>query len=350
MRTLLLLLLAFAFQYGTAQIADVQDPVPAPAWFEENCARNVGLWIADNSEYMDEMERFEAYGIEWRWGLGYQHIEGELFGLQNGKRSAAFWKLVQYWDAGDQQVKVLQFAGMGAYGLGHLVREDESHLSLTQHFMFPDGSLRWEGHKTELFEGYDVGESLLLNDKGEWEKKRTYTWRKIDPRKQPIAERIRTRIDTLASGELSVEQVFEAEAPIERVWAAFATGKGAREWMAPLVEVDLRSGGAIRVNARPGGVMGDDQTLEIGIVNYVPQRMLTMFIDLSVRWKDIAPEEAANVYNMVEFEDLGDGRTRVTTRGLGYKADPRFARPVDYFVRGNLKGYANLLEYLEAEK
>ena len=120
--------------------------------------------------------------------------------------------------------------------------------------------------------------------------------------------------------------------------------------MAPLVEVDLRTGGAIRVNARPGGVMGDDQTLEIGIVSYVPERMLTMFIDLSVRWKDITPEEAANVYNMMEFEDLGDGRTRVTTRGLGYKADPRFARPVDYFVRGNMKGYERLLKALESEK
>lgn len=343
--TLFLLISSFA----SAQVAERPEPSPAPPWFQRELERNVGLWIADNSKYMDETEPFEQYGIEWKWGLGKMSIEGELFGLYKGQRSSSFWKLVQYWDAGRKEAVVLQFGVMGAVGQGVLKRIDDVDISLTQHFLFQDGSVRWERHETEQYDGYDIGASLTLDKEGEWQQRRVYTWRKVDRNKQSTVDRITTRIDTLPSGELAVVQDFVVEAPLLHAWEAFTTKEGAEKWMAPLVAVDLRNGGSIQVNARKGGVIGDDQTTTLKIVNYLRGKMLTTHIDISKRWPDISAEEATRIFHIIEFEDEGNGQTRVTTSGIGYLADGRFNRAIDYFIRGNKGSYVKLIEGLEAK-
>ncbi|NNM23299.1 MAG: hypothetical protein HKO54_07080 [Flavobacteriaceae bacterium] len=139
--------------------------------------RQVGIWKASNSEYMNENETDDAYAIEWKWGVGQKSLLGILFGMKNGERTNDYWQFVQFWDSKVQKVRVLQIAMFGVYGEGFLERIDASNSKVVQTFVTPDGHSYSEGHTTQVFDNYEVSISYEIKE-GEWIKKRTYTWHK----------------------------------------------------------------------------------------------------------------------------------------------------------------------------
>src|SRR5687767_14842143 len=60
------------------------------------------------------------------------------------------------------------------------------------------------------------------------------------------------------------------EAPIAKVWAAWATSEGLRSWLAPHAEIDLRVGSRMRTNYNAQGSLGDPQTIENTVLSFDP--------------------------------------------------------------------------------
>lgn len=346
---LLLLALPSLAQQPEAGFKPFGDPKPIPEWYQKEMARNIGFWVADNSAYQSPDEPFEEFRLEWHWAPGKMGIEGELYGMQNGRRTPTFWRFIQYWDPARGEVHIEQIGIMGGIGKGYLERLDDTHFRMNQWFQFAGGDYFMDVHHISVMEGYDLLTNYRLNEEGKWQEDRTYKWVRRNPYDLPISERIQTRIDTLPSGQVSVLQEFVVDAPRGKVWAAFTQAESARQWMAPLLAFDLRNGGSIQANARKGGQIGDDQTATIQIVHVSPGKLLTTQIPLHMRWTDISPEESANIFITVVLEDEAHRRTRVSTWGTGYLADPRFARAIDYHIRGNEGAYAKLIRYLESK-
>ena len=135
------------------------------------------------------------------------------------------------------------------------------------------------------------------------------------------------------------------DAPVEEVWKAFSTGQGARHWMAPVAEVDLRLHGTIKTNYNPQAKIGDPGTIVHHILSYEPERM----ISTQFTAPEGAPPKARiaqSVWWVARMEPLSGGRTRLTYTGVGWGQGPEWEEAFLFFDRGNAWTFQQLVNYL----
>ena len=147
------------------------------------------------------------------------------------------------------------------------------------------------------------------------------------------------------ANELILIQEISVSAPIEDVWSAYTTDDGWTAWAAPKAKVDLRVGGTIRT-AYQGEVGGSD-TNTLHIINYVPERILTLRAELSSNWPEIMQKDAEKLSNVVIFDELATNTTRIQSYGVGYTDAPEYDQMMSFFIRANESLYQNLRTYLE---
>lgn len=122
--------------------------------------------------------------------------------------------------------------------------------------------------------------------------------------------------------------------PVERVWAVFTTAEGYKQFGVAKAEVDFRVGGLIRSHYSPDGVIGDEGTIENTILAYEPMRMVAFKCTKAPRGFPF-PEAMAKCWSLAYIEDLGDGRTRLTLKGLGYDDTEESRKMRGFFDAGN---------------
>lgn len=116
-------------------------------------------------------------------------------------------------------------------------------------------------------------------------------------------------------------------------------------WASPKAEIDLRVGGMIRTAYQ--GEIGGDNTNTLHIVNYVPERLLTLRAELNSNWPAIMQEDAEKLSNVILFDEIADGVTRIQSYGIGYTNAPEYDQLMNFFIQANEGLYRNLGAYLE---
>jgi uncharacterized protein YndB with AHSA1/START domain len=154
---------------------------------------------------------------------------------------------------------------------------------------------------------------------------------------------------TLAAGDVRAQNiepiVSEAiiEAPVEAVWAAWSTGAGLREWLAPHAEIEMRIGGLMRTSYNAQATLGDASTIENVVLSFEPGRMLSIRVAKTPEGFPF-PNAIQHMWTVIYLEPLDSGRTRIRVVGLGFGPDEEFLRMRDFFQRGNdatLRGLQN---------
>jgi uncharacterized protein YndB with AHSA1/START domain len=163
------------------------------------------------------------------------------------------------------------------------------------------------------------------------------------------SSKIESRVQKTEAGELILLHTVSIEAPVAEVWKAYTTSEGYAAWAAPVVEVDLRAGGSIRSHYDPDAKLGDPQTNRLRIVNYVPERLLTLQADVSENWPEILRADAENLYNVILFESPTPDTTRILSYGLGYRDSTEMRGLMGFFEVANATLYEGLIAQLEGE-
>jgi uncharacterized protein YndB with AHSA1/START domain len=147
--------------------------------------------------------------------------------------------------------------------------------------------------------------------------------------------------------ELILVQEVVVEAPIGEVWGAYTTSAGWMAWASPQAEVDLRAGGTIRTHYGPDAEIGDPGTNTLHIVNYVPERVLTLRAEISDRWPEVMKADEGKLMNVIVFDALGDAVTRIRSYGVGYRDLPAYDDLMEFFIPANEGLFQKLKEHLE---
>jgi uncharacterized protein YndB with AHSA1/START domain len=142
-----------------------------------------------------------------------------------------------------------------------------------------------------------------------------------------------------------VETVVVVDAPVEKAWWAFTTKEGLEAWMVGLASVELKVGGPVLTRYKKDGKLGDAGTIAHTLAAYDPLRMVV--------WKPARapagfPFEKAwlKTWSVIYFEPLPGGRTRVTSRMLGYDDSADSQKMRRYFVGGNQQTFVALQRFL----
>lgn len=171
--------LAAAAMVSTASAEDAS--AAAPEWFLEEIrvlTADGGRWIADNSQYRNDQETFEEYGIEWRASFEGTSMTGRLFGLRGGKEVGDFWELRQYWHPGRKEAVLEQFGWRGALGTGRIWR-DGAMTKMDQTFYWGDGSVSRDGHIAAFPDADTHDTQSFTIDGNAWMAKRRYVWKRV---------------------------------------------------------------------------------------------------------------------------------------------------------------------------
>jgi uncharacterized protein YndB with AHSA1/START domain len=164
-------------------------------------------------------------------------------------------------------------------------------------------------------------------------------------RQQPLVNGAESRVSRTDANELILIQEVSFAAPVEDVWRAYTTAEGWTAWASPKAEIDLRVGGTIRTAYQ--GEIGGSNTNTLHIVNYVPERLLTLRAELSTSWPEIMQEDAERLSNVILFDETADGVTHIQSYGIGYTDAPEYEQLMGFFIKANEGLYQNLKVYLE---
>ena len=158
-------------------------------------------------------------------------------------------------------------------------------------------------------------------------------------------EKATSYVSKTDANELILIQETSFAAPIAEVWKAYTTAEGWTAWASPKAEIDLRVGGTIRTAYQ--GEIGDSNTNVLHIVNYVPEKLLTLRAELSNDWPEIMQEDAEKLSNVILFDEIANGVTRIQSFGIGYTDAPEYDQLMGFFMKANETLYENLRAYLE---
>lgn len=169
-------------------------------------------------------------------------------------------------------------------------------------------------------------------------------------RKDPAAE-----LGRGVAGERVLRQEVIVDTGLATAWDLFTDKSAIERWMAPVAKVDLSNAGRIRTHYDACAAVGDPGTIELRIINLIPRKMLTLQAvlpdDPRPEWMNETVFAARDrLTNVVEFEPLSDGRTRITSWGLGYGDGPEWDQMIDFFTRGNAWSFAQLQKAVGGER
>jgi hypothetical protein len=143
------------------------------------------------------------------------------------------------------------------------------------------------------------------------------------------------------------ERVLRIECTIpmgkKEAWKLFTTEAGLRKWIAPVAAIDLRVGGRILTNYDRTKSVRDEGTISLPIINYLDGEMLTLKVRLNRQFAAKVRREDGNLQEIIQLEDLGDGRTHIRSSMVGWGVGPEWDNTYAFFAKGNTWTYRQLV-------
>lgn len=134
--------------------------------------------------------------------------------------------------------------------------------------------------------------------------------------------------------------------PLDRVWDAWSTDTGLQGWIAPVAHINLRTGGMITTHYDRRARLGDPGTIRLPITGYLEKQLIVLKVVLSDDFPKKVRDEQGNLQEIVQFLDLGGGRTKIISSMVGWGDGKEWDQTYDFFARGNRWTYQQLCKYL----
>jgi uncharacterized protein YndB with AHSA1/START domain len=161
------------------------------------------------------------------------------------------------------------------------------------------------------------------------------------------AQTVKDTSFTTSTGERVLQQEIIVDASLEDVWKTWTTSEGLRTFVAPMIVVELKTGGDWFANYALGAKVGDPGTIHNTVLNYLPMEMLSIKIGLT----DIFPKElrdANSLFSVLSFRDLGKKQVKVVESIVGWRSGPNWDKTYEFFRRGDaltLKAFSWSLQH-----
>jgi uncharacterized protein YndB with AHSA1/START domain len=138
--------------------------------------------------------------------------------------------------------------------------------------------------------------------------------------------------------------------PVDRLWHAWTRADELRHWVAPVVEVDFRTGGVLSTNYDAKGTIGAPGTIRLPIVACIDRQLIVLKVNLNADFPRSVRGSDQQLLEIVQLVDAGDGHSVLRSSMVGWGAGPDWDKAYDFFARGNEWTYRNLAKYLVTSK
>ncbi len=160
-------------------------------------------------------------------------------------------------------------------------------------------------------------------------------------------KRVISVVDSSQTNNMVLKQSFVVNVPLDSVWNAYTTKKGWENWAVAKAEIDFKVNGLIKTNYNKDGKIGDDSTITLHVINYIPKYMLTLQAEITKNFPEFMKTDEKDLFNIILFEEISPTKTKVISYGIGYKNNKKYMSLMKFFIQGNEQSYLNLISYLE---
>lgn len=150
----------------------------------------------------------------------------------------------------------------------------------------------------------------------------------------PYTKKVKNTSFVAPSGERVLRHEVIVDATLEEVWEALTTAEGLKSFMAPTVDVELKTGGRFESNYKRGSKIGDPGTIHNIVLSYVPMEMFAIKVGLTEQFPP-EPREAGTLFSVLTFKQLGPKRVEVTESMVGWKQGPEWDQTYGFFDQAN---------------
>lgn len=148
---------------------------------------------------------------------------------------------------------------------------------------------------------------------------------------------------TAAGGEKFLRLSIIVNKSLNEVWNTIATENGLKKWIAPVVSLDLKVGGTVKTNYNEAAKIGDNGTITLGIMSYLPNEMLILKVTLNDNFAEKCRNEDKNLHEIIQLKPLGDNRTMITSTMEGWGQGKEWDETYGFFEKGNKWTFQELL-------
>jgi uncharacterized protein YndB with AHSA1/START domain len=138
-----------------------------------------------------------------------------------------------------------------------------------------------------------------------------------------------------ASGERVLRHEVEVDIPVANAWDLFASQEGGKTWMAPQFTLELKTGGKWWANYSATAAPDGPGWIKNTVLSYVPQKLITVKLNLLPGVFPKGPVEEGTLFCVIEFKDLGNGKTLVTDTLVGFGQGKEWDWVYNFFKNGN---------------
>jgi uncharacterized protein YndB with AHSA1/START domain len=134
------------------------------------------------------------------------------------------------------------------------------------------------------------------------------------------------------------------DAPVHAVWQAFTTDEGFTRWAVPVTHITPGNDGMMESSYSLKAKIGDPDNIKNRIVVYLPERLLVIQNVHVPKGAPFDPALIGQLRTMFEFQDLGNGKTRLTESGVGYGEGAGWDSMYAHFRDGNAEEMESLAQ------
>ena len=145
-------------------------------------------------------------------------------------------------------------------------------------------------------------------------------------------------------GEKALQFSIIVPASRAEVWKLFTTEEGLIKWIAPVVKTNMKMGGWIKTNYDRNKTTDDSTTIQLDIINYLDNEMLTLKVNLNKQFPREIRNEDKNLQEIIQFIDLGNGKTKIISTMLGWGDGMSWDKTYVFFERGNEWTYKEFIK------
>jgi uncharacterized protein YndB with AHSA1/START domain len=149
-----------------------------------------------------------------------------------------------------------------------------------------------------------------------------------------------------AQGSRVLQFSIDIAAPAKAVWDAFMDAPTVRRWAAPLAIIDARQGGTMEESYDAKAKAGDPENIRHDILALVPGQT-AVIRNTNAPSKLPGRDFYGRVVSIIQVQDLGGGRTRLSISQTGYAPGPEFDKLYAFFSEDNAWAMEQLKTELE---
>ena len=150
----------------------------------------------------------------------------------------------------------------------------------------------------------------------------------------PFAQEVKDTSFRAPNGERVQRLEALVPATLKDVWETVSTSKGWMTFMAPTVDLELKTGGKFQSNYQVGSKPGDPGTINNTVLAYVPLQMVAIKLGLTEAFpKEV--RDAGTLCAVLTMEDAGPGLVKISETLVGWQDGPGWEWTWKFFTEGN---------------